>query len=50
MKGIPGTPMNPNIRMPMPIMQMANGNHAAFLNQSQEGDYSFRAGIYNYSP
>ena len=50
MQGIPGTPMHPNIRMPMPQMQMANGNQATFSNPSQEGDYSFRAGIYNYSP
>ena len=49
MQGIPETPMNPNIRMPMPQMQMANGNQANFSNPSQEGDYSFRAGIYNYS-
>ena len=50
MQGIPGTPMHPNIRMPMPQMQMANGNQTTFSNPSQEGDYSFRAGIYNYSP
>jgi serine/threonine protein kinase len=49
MQGIPGNPMNPNFRMPMPQMQMANGNQAAFSNPTKEEDYSFRAGIYNYS-
>ena len=49
MQGIPGNPMNPNFRMPMPQMQMTNGNQAAFSNPTKEEDYSFRAGIYNYS-
>ena len=49
MQGIPGNPMNPNFRMPMPQMQMVNGNQAAFSNPTKEGDYSFRAEIYNYS-
>ena len=48
MKGIPGNPMNPNIKMPMPQKQIANRNQAAFLNQSEECEYSFRAGIYNF--
>jgi serine/threonine protein kinase len=46
-QGIPGNPMNPNIRMPH--MQIANGNQANLSNPCHEGDYSFRAEIYNYS-
>ena len=49
MYGIPGNSVNPKARTPIPQMQMENVNKAAFSNQTEEGDYSFRASIYNFS-